>query len=77
MEWFGFFVQLTRQGKDAPAGLTQALSRAVSFSAIDLIVLARGGGSIEDLWAFNEESGPQVAIARSQPFPLLASNGLS
>lgn len=43
------------QGKEAPLDLIRALSKAQSFPEVELIVLARGGGSIEDLWAFNDE----------------------
>lgn len=42
------------QGADAPAALLNALGRAAN-APIDLLVLARGGGSLEDLWAFNDE----------------------
>jgi len=50
------------QGDDAPRALRQSLHNVIKFSMeapadkkIDLIVLARGGGSLEDLWAFNDE----------------------
>ena len=51
------------QGKDAPASIRQALHNLIKFSLqaptekkIDVIVFARGGGSLEDLWAFNDEA---------------------
>lgn len=49
------------QGRDAPASIRASLARAIKYSldnpsqAFDVIVLARGGGSLEDLWAFNDE----------------------
>ncbi len=44
------------QGVDAPPALVKALQSLNSHSLIpDVILLARGGGSIEDLWAFNDE----------------------
>ncbi len=43
------------QGNEAAAGISRCLDRANSKAEADVIVLARGGGSIEDLWAFNEE----------------------
>lgn len=43
------------QGKDAPAQLISALKRLEKIPNLDLILLARGGGSAEDLWAFNDE----------------------
>ena len=42
------------QGVDAPPALTRALQSSI-LQACDVIILARGGGSIEDLWAFNDE----------------------
>jgi exodeoxyribonuclease VII large subunit len=50
------------QGKDAPESIRHALHNLIKYSLnapaekkIDVIVLARGGGSLEDLWAFNDE----------------------
>lgn len=48
------------QGPDAPAGIISALKAAEKENAVDVILLVRGGGSIEDLWAFNDE---QLAYA--------------
>jgi exodeoxyribonuclease VII large subunit len=48
------------QGVDAPAGIISALKVAEKENAVDVILLVRGGGSIEDLWAFNDE---QLAYA--------------
>ena len=48
------------QGPDAPAGIIAALKAAEKEKAVDVILLVRGGGSIEDLWAFNDE---QLAYA--------------
>jgi exodeoxyribonuclease VII large subunit len=48
------------QGPDAPAGIIAALNAAEKEQAVDVILLVRGGGSIEDLWAFNDE---QLAYA--------------
>lgn len=42
------------QGADAPDGIVRALAR-LEQAGVDVIIVARGGGSIEDLWAFNEE----------------------
>ena len=44
------------QGKDAPSELLHSLKLIEKYQHYDLVVLARGGGSIEDLWAFNDES---------------------
>ena len=51
------------QGPDAPAGIIKSLKAAEKEQAVDVILLVRGGGSIEDLWAFNDE---QLAYAIAQ-----------
>ncbi|GEN84223.1 exodeoxyribonuclease 7 large subunit [Sporosarcina luteola] len=43
------------QGPQAVPSIVNALSLAESYSSIDVLIIGRGGGSIEDLWAFNEE----------------------
>ncbi|MEG0777486.1 MAG: exodeoxyribonuclease VII large subunit [Oscillospiraceae bacterium] len=43
------------QGAEAPPEIVGALRYANKFSLADLIITGRGGGSIEDLWAFNDE----------------------
>jgi exodeoxyribonuclease VII large subunit len=48
------------QGPEAPAGIIAALASAEKENLVDVILLVRGGGSIEDLWAFNDE---QLAYA--------------
>jgi len=48
------------QGDEAAPGIVKAINDLNDIEEIDLIILARGGGSLEDLWAFNEE-----AVARS------------
>jgi len=44
------------QGSEAAAEITRTLEIADSRKDCDLLILARGGGSLEDLWAFNDES---------------------
>jgi exodeoxyribonuclease VII large subunit len=44
------------QGRDAPVQLRQALAKANDRQEVGVILLVRGGGSLEDLWAFNDES---------------------
>ena len=44
------------QGPEAPGEIIQALERVNAFDpALDVVILGRGGGSLEDLWAFNDE----------------------
>jgi len=55
------------QGVDAPAGIIAALKRLNALPDLDLIILARGGGSIEDLWAFNDEGVARTIYASRIP----------
>ncbi len=43
------------QGERAAASIVQSIRRANTMAEIDTLIVGRGGGSIEDLWAFNEE----------------------
>ncbi|KQV61227.1 exodeoxyribonuclease VII [Pelomonas sp. Root1217] len=43
------------QGAEAPPALVEALRRANERAEVDVLLLVRGGGSLEDLWAFNDE----------------------
>lgn len=61
------------QGDAAPAKLVETLERIWSEGWAELAVLIRGGGSLEDLWAFNNE-GLAAAIFNS-PIPILAGIG--
>jgi exodeoxyribonuclease VII large subunit len=61
------------QGDEAPAGIVDALQALNQYGHVDVILLVRGGGSIEDLWAFNDE-GVAHAIAASQ-VPVVAGIG--
>lgn len=61
------------QGDEAPAGIIKALHILNSIVKPDVILLARGGGSIEDLWAFNHEAVAN-AIAGSE-IPVISGIG--
>ena len=61
------------QGEDAPAKLIQALKVANHYKLGDVILLTRGGGSIEDLWGFNHEDLAR-AIAGSA-IPVISAVG--
>ncbi|MBV6305968.1 exodeoxyribonuclease VII large subunit [Candidimonas humi] len=61
------------QGADAAGRLCQALALAYERAEVDTLLLVRGGGSIEDLWSFNDE-----ALARmiaSSPVPVISGVG--
>jgi len=55
------------QGTEAPGGLIDALQRINQIEDLDLILLARGGGSIEDLWAFNDENLARAIFRSRKP----------
>lgn len=55
------------QGDKAPAGIVEALKKAEQLSNVDLIILTRGGGSMEDLWAFNDEKVARAVFKCSIP----------
>lgn len=55
------------QGEDAPRQIIQGIELAQRHQLGELIVLARGGGSIEDLWCFNDESLSRVIAASRLP----------
>jgi exodeoxyribonuclease VII large subunit len=61
------------QGAEAPAQLRQALALAVARNECDVLILGRGGGSLEDLWAFNDE-GLARAVANC-PIPIVSAVG--
>ena len=61
------------QGEQAVPDMLDALERIYSLSSVDLIIIGRGGGSVEDLWAFNSE-----ALARKiyeSPIPVISAVG--
>ncbi|MGH7799243.1 MAG: exodeoxyribonuclease VII large subunit [Thermodesulfobacteriota bacterium] len=61
------------QGEEAPKDIVKALRRLYQIAELDLIIIARGGGSKEDLWAFNEE-----IVAReiyNSPVPVISAVG--
>ena len=43
------------QGDAAPQQISEAIDLLNNYSEVDVIIVGRGGGSVEDLWAFNEE----------------------
>jgi len=64
------------QGADAPRQLCMALAAAVrraEMDGIELILLVRGGGSLEDLWAFNDETLARTIA--SSPLPVVSGIG--
>jgi exodeoxyribonuclease VII large subunit len=61
------------QGPGAARDIAGAIDEMNAFGDVDVLIVARGGGSLEDLWAFNEESVAR-AIYRSE-IPVIAAIG--
>ena len=55
------------QGESAPRELCRALTRVARWGGAELVIIARGGGSREDLWAFNHERVARAVAACSVP----------
>ena len=55
------------QGAEAPAEIAGAIAYANRYDLADLLIVGRGGGSIEDLWAFNDERVAQAIYASRIP----------
>jgi exodeoxyribonuclease VII large subunit len=55
------------QGEEAPAEIAAAIRRLATPKDIDVILLVRGGGSLEDLWAFNSEMVAKAIAASPRP----------
>ncbi len=61
------------QGEEAAANIADAIRTAASRNECDILIVARGGGSIEDLWAFNEEVVARAIDAC--PIPVITGIG--
>ncbi len=55
------------QGPDAPAALVSALAQVERRDEVDVVLVCRGGGSLEDLWAFNDERVVRALDGMSRP----------
>ncbi len=55
------------QGAEAPAGIAAAIKALNEQPDVDVIVVARGGGSLEDLWAFNDRLVADAIYASQKP----------
>ncbi|MFC4411156.1 exodeoxyribonuclease VII large subunit [Chungangia koreensis] len=55
------------QGVQAAPSIVKAIEQADSFGELDVLIVGRGGGSIEDLWAFNEEVVARAIFSAKVP----------
>lgn len=55
------------QGPEAPANLIASLQKLEAHEEVDLIIIGRGGGSMEDLWCFNDEQLVRAIAACKKP----------
>ncbi len=55
------------QGADAPPQIVRAIERLNQHTQVDVILVCRGGGSIEDLWCFNDERVARAIAASTIP----------
>lgn len=61
------------QGDEAPAQVARAVRRVADAPDVDVVLVVRGGGSLEDLWAFNTE--PVAHAIAECPVPVVAGVG--
>jgi exodeoxyribonuclease VII large subunit len=61
------------QGEGAAAEIAAAIERFDRYGRVDLLIVGRGGGSLEDLWAFNEE--PVVRAIAASRSPVISAVG--
>jgi exodeoxyribonuclease VII large subunit len=61
------------QGAGAAEQIVAAMKKAWMISEVDVIIVGRGGGSIEDLWAFNDETLARTIVA--SPVPVISAVG--
>ncbi len=61
------------QGESAAAEIAAAVTRLGRIGDLDVLIVGRGGGSIEDLWAFNEE--PVARAIAASPVPVISAVG--
>lgn len=62
-----FFVRTVVQGAEAPQSIVKALELVNRHKKAEVILLVRGGGAIEDLWAFNTEEVARAVVASQIP----------
>ena len=67
------FCPVQVQGDSAPAQIIDAIGRFNRINAADVLIVGRGGGSIEELWAFNDENVARAVV--SSEIPVISAVG--
>lgn len=62
-----YLVPIVVQGAEAPASIIRALRVLGGLPEVDVIIVGRGGGSLEELWAFNDEAVARAIAACEKP----------
>lgn len=62
-----WFVPIVVQGSAAPPSIVRALELFSAQPEVDVVIVGRGGGSLEELWAFNDEAVARAIAACSRP----------
>jgi exodeoxyribonuclease VII large subunit len=62
-----YLVPVKVQGEGSVPEIVAGIERLNADSRVDVIIIARGGGSLEDLWSFNEEAGARAGSASLKP----------
>lgn len=67
--WSGhaWLVPVKVQGDTCPGSVAEGLERANGIPDVDIVVVGRGGGSMEDLWGFNDEKVVRAVVASAAP----------
>ena len=66
-------IPATVQGDNCPSSVVKAIEKAIKYNQFDVLVIARGGGSLEDLWGFNDER--VVKKVFDCPIPVISAIG--
>lgn len=61
------------QGEGAAQEIAEGIKEIAEFGAVEVVIVGRGGGSLEDLWAFNEEAVARAIFAA--PVPVISAVG--
>jgi exodeoxyribonuclease VII large subunit len=64
------------QGAEAPTAIVSAIGHVAERNEVDTMIVCRGGGSLEDLWSFNEEAVVRALTRLRQSTPIVTVSGI-